>query len=149
MASQKSTGTTIILVILALLILVVALSGNASTFLKNLLAWLMQNPVAKTTKTTGTGTGTTGGTTVPATSTVPATATNPLLNLWPFGGLPGKTTKQPTKQPTKQGGIITLPNLTAQIYPQTSSGAVVVPAAGQSISTIFQGALSGLEAAAP
>lgn len=147
MASQKSAGIDVILIILAILILIVALSGNASTFLKNLLAWLMQNPVAKTTSSSSTGTSSgTGTKTVPAAQ--PAAATNPLLNLWPFGGLPGKTIKQPAKQPTKQGTTTTLPIGESQLWPQ-SGGAFAVPAAGQSFSQVFQGALSGLEAAAP
>jgi len=73
---QRNPGVTVIMVLLALALFIVALSGNASKVLSSLLKWLSGGkliPFVTTTKkkTKKNDTGGTGGTTAPAPAPAP------------------------------------------------------------------------------
>lgn len=80
--AKKSTGLTVILVIMALLLFLVGLSGNSMKWLSSLLKWLTGGQITlaalASKKKKNKGNGGTGGTPAPATKTAPAPAPSPV-----------------------------------------------------------------------
>lgn len=107
MARNKSTGVEIILVLIALILFIVALSGNASGFLSSILKWLTGGKVGpmivdklKSVKADPNGGTGAGGTPAPAPAPapVPAPAPAPVSSLKPIPkGLQDLLNKQGSK----------------------------------------------------
>lgn len=114
MARQKGTAATILLVLLALVILVLALSGQAGRILKAIMDWLSQNagqPMRRD-RNNGKGSGGSGGQTAPSTEPGYQWSQAPGTSKVPYGPpAPAIPQKAPDKTSDPKPSIPTVPQV--------------------------------------